>query len=98
MAAVDRGEVTLVESTSILAEVVPEHTRDTELHRLARDSARALLESPTTEFWTSRRTSRRKAGELKAALGLNTWDAVHLATGILAAGRRNRSRPQFPQG
>jgi uncharacterized protein with PIN domain len=50
LAAVDREEVTLVESTAILAEVVPEHGRDTELHALARDAVRALLESPTTQL------------------------------------------------
>ena len=26
----------------------------------------------------------RKAGELKSDLGLHTWDAIHLATAILA--------------
>ena len=50
LAAVDRGEVTLVESTAILAEVQPEHTRDTELHALAREAVRALLESPATQL------------------------------------------------
>jgi len=32
LAAVDRGDVTLVESTAILAEVIPEHRRDHSVH------------------------------------------------------------------
>ena len=85
LAAVDRGEVTLVESTAILAEIVPEHTRDTDLHRLARDAARALLESPTTELVDVSSDVARLAGDLRAKHSLKTWDAVHLATGLLAS-------------
>jgi predicted nucleic acid-binding protein len=84
LAAVDRGEIILVESTAILAEVVPEQARDTELHRLARDAARALLESPTTELVDVSTDVARLAGDLRAKHGLKTWDAVHLATGLLA--------------
>jgi predicted nucleic acid-binding protein len=84
LAAVDRGEVVLVESTAILAEVVPEHARDTELHAAARDSVLALLESPTTELVDVSTTVARKAGALRARHGLKTWDAIHLATAILA--------------
>lgn len=84
LAAVDREEVTLVESTAILAEVVPEHGRDTELHALARDAVRALLESPTTQLVDVSTAVARKAGDLRVKHGLHTWDAVHLATAILA--------------
>lgn len=84
LAAVDRGEVTLVESTAILAEVQPEHTRDTELRAVARDAVRALLEAPATELVDVNTVVARKAGELRVKHGLTTWDAVHLATAILA--------------
>lgn len=84
LAAVDREEVTLVESTAILAEVVPEHGRDSELHAQARDVVRALLESPTTQLVDVSTAVARKAGDLRVKHGLHTWDAVHLATAILA--------------
>jgi len=84
LAAVDRGEVTLVESTSILAEVLPHHTRDTEAHALARRTMLELLESQDTELVDVSTVVARKAGQLKADLGLTTWDAMHLATAILA--------------
>jgi predicted nucleic acid-binding protein len=84
MAAVDRGEVTLVESTAILAEVLPRHARDTETHTRARETIRALLESPETQLVDVNTLVARKAGELRAKHGLKTWDAVHLATSILA--------------
>lgn len=82
--AVDRGEVTLVESTAILAEVLPRHSRDTAAHARARRLIQALLESQTTELVDVSTVVARKAGQLKADLGLTTWDAVHLATAILA--------------
>lgn len=84
LAAVDRGEVTLVESTAILAEVQPEHTKDTEAHALAREAVRALLESPTTQLVDVSTAVARKAGGLRVKHGLTTWDAVHLATAVLA--------------
>ena len=84
LAAVDREEVTLVESTAMLAEVQPEHTRDTELHMLARGTVRALLESPTTELVDVNAVVARKAGQLRVTHNMSTWDAVHLATAIIA--------------
>ncbi len=83
-AAVDRGDVVLVESTAILAEVQPGHVRDTEAHALARDSVRELLMSPDTELLDVSTTVGRKAGNLRTEFGLTTWDAVHLATAIIA--------------
>ena len=83
LAAVDRGEVVLVESTAILAEVQPGHTRDSEQHRRARESVRALLESPTTQLVDVSTAVARKAGSLRVRHGMKTWDAVHLATAIL---------------
>jgi predicted nucleic acid-binding protein len=82
--AIDRGEVTLVESTAILVEVRPAHSGDTGVHALARDTVRSLLESPETELVDVNRMVARKAGELADKHGLATWDAVHLATAILA--------------
>jgi len=84
LAAVDRGAVTLVESTAILAEVLPQHAQDTGAHARARETLRALLESSETELIDVNTVVARKAGELRSALGLKTWDAVHLATAILA--------------
>jgi len=84
LAAVDRGEITLVESTAILAEVVPAHRNDGVGSAIARDTIRALLESPATELVDVSTTVARKAGELRIKHGLTTWDAIHLATAILA--------------
>lgn len=82
LAAVDRGEIALVESTAILAEVQPAHGTDPSRH--ARDTVRALLESPATQLLDVSTAVARKAGELRGKHGLKTWDAVHLATAILA--------------
>ena len=82
--AVDRGEVTLVESTAMLAEVQPEHPRDSGLHALARDTVRTMLESAATELVDVNTVVARKAGELRVKHGMTSWDAVHLATAILA--------------
>lgn len=84
LAAVDRGEIRLVESTAILTEVLPLHTRDTEVHKRARESVRALLESPETQLVDVNTIVARKAGLLRAEHGLKTWDAIHLATAIIA--------------
>ncbi len=84
LAAVDRGEVTLVESTAILTEVQPQHTGDTDSHALARETVRALLESPMTQLVDVSTAVARKAGNLRVEHGLTTWDAVHLATAVLA--------------
>jgi len=83
LAAIDRGEVTLVESTAILAEVVPQYVTSNR-SQLARTAVRALLESPTTQLVDVSTAVARKAGELRVAHGLKTWDAVHLATAVLA--------------
>ena len=99
LAAVDRGEVTLVESTAILAEVQPEHTRDTDAHALAREGVRALLESPTTQLVDVSIAVARKAGVLCVKHGLKTWDAVHLATAVLAGVDVHVVRDhKFPKG
>lgn len=82
--AVDRGEVTLVESTAVLAEVQPKHAMDTRSHTPAREAVRALLESPATELVDVNTVVARMAGELRVKHGMTTWDAVHLATAIVA--------------
>lgn len=84
LAAVDRGEIVLVESTAMLTEVLPKHGRDTPAGRLARQSARELLESPDTRLVDVSPVLARKAGDLRAKHGMTTWDAIHLATAILA--------------
>lgn len=97
LAAVDRGEIRLIESTAILAEVQPEHDSDTSRH--ARDKVRELLESPATQLVDVSTVVARKAGELKASLRLKTWDAVHLATAILGGVDVLVVRDhQFPEG
>ncbi len=75
---------TVVESTAILAEVLRRHARDTEEHSLARQTLRALLKSSETELVDVSTAVARNARELKSDLGLHTWDAIHLATAILA--------------
>lgn len=84
LAAVDRGEISLVESTAILAEVQSGHARDTDSHARAREAVRALLESPETQLVDVSTAVARKAGDLRVKHGLTTWDAVHLATAVLA--------------
>jgi len=84
LAAVDRGDVRLVESTAILVEVLARHPRDTEVHARAREAIRALLESPETQLVDVSTAVARKAADLRVGHGLKTWDAVHLATAILA--------------
>lgn len=83
LAAVDRGAIKLVESTAILTEVLPQHTRDTEIHKRAREGVRALLESPDTQLVDVNTVVARKAGDLRTEFGLKTWDAIHLATAVL---------------
>lgn len=82
--AVDQGTIQLVESTAILAEVLHKHERDTGAHALARSTMRDLLESADTRLVDVSSVIARKAGDLRVALGLKTWDAVHLATAIVA--------------
>lgn len=84
LAAVDRGAVKLVESTAILTEVLPRHARDTPSHTRAREGIRTLLESPDTQLVDVSTVIARKAGDLRTKHGLKTWDAIHLATAILA--------------
>ena len=84
LAAVDRGAIKLVESTAILAEVLPQHARDTGVHIRAREGVRSLLESPETHLVDVNTLVARKAGALRAEHGLKTWDAIHLATAVLA--------------
>lgn len=82
LAAVDRGEVTLFESTAILAEVLPSHPRDVDPS--VRETVRALLEAPETRLVDVSTVVAKKAADLRVVHGLQTWDAVHLATAILA--------------
>lgn len=84
LAAVDRGAIKLVESTAILAEVLPHHARDTDTHKRAREGVRALLQSPDTQLVDVTTVVARKAGDLRAQFGLKTWDSIHLATAVLA--------------
>lgn len=45
---------------------------------------RVLLESPTTELVDVNTVVAREAGHLRVKHGMTTWDAVHLATAVLA--------------
>lgn len=82
--AVDRAEIVLVESTAILVEVRPHHPGDGATNARVRDDLLALLQSEKTRLIDVNLLIARKAGQLAADLGLKTWDAVHLATAILA--------------
>lgn len=84
LAAVDRRVIKLVESTAMLTEVLAKHQRDTPRHVQARVTARALLESRETELIDVSAVVARKAGDLRVEYGLDTWDAIHLATAVLA--------------
>lgn len=84
LAAVDRGEVRLVESTAVLVEVRPHHDGDGEENARTREDLLALLQSRGTQLVDVNTLVARKAGALAADLGLKTWDAIHLATAILA--------------
>lgn len=84
LAAVERGEITLVESTAMLAEVQPAHDGDADLHALAREGVRTLLGAPTTELVDVSAVIARKAGDLRVKHRMSTWDAVHLATAVVA--------------
>jgi predicted nucleic acid-binding protein len=84
LAAVDRGEVRLVESTAILVEVRPHYEDDGAENARVREDLLALLQSRRTQLVDVNTVVARKAGQLAADLGLKTWDAVHLATAILA--------------
>lgn len=80
LAAVDRGEVTLVESTAILAEVLPSHEHGDPAKR---QLILGLLESPQTHLIDVSTVVARRAAELRVQHSLKTWDAVHLATGLV---------------
>lgn len=84
LAAVDRGDLRLVESSAILVEVRPHHDADGEQNARVREHLLALLQSPRTQLVDVNTLVARKAGQLAAELGLKTWDAVHLATAVLA--------------
>jgi len=80
LAAVDRGEVTLVESTAVLAEVLPIHAHGDPAKR---QLILELLESPQTQLIDVSTVVARRAADLRVQHGLKTWDAVHLATGVV---------------
>ncbi len=80
--AVERGEVVLVESTAIFVEVLPVHSDPTGLAR--RREILQLLESAEVELIDVTAVVARKAADLRRQYGLKTWDAVHLATAIVA--------------
>lgn len=46
---------------------------------------RELLESPRTELVDVTTVVARRAAELRVEHGLKTWDAIHLATGIVSS-------------
>lgn len=82
LAAIDRGEITLVESTAILAEVLPSHPGSGGDEK--RQDILQLLDSPDVHYVDVSTVVARKAAQLRVTYGLKTWDAVHLASGICA--------------
>lgn len=80
--AVDADRVTLVESTAILAEVLPIHPHGDPAKR---DIIRDLLESRRTELVDVTTVVARRAADLRIEHGLKTWGAIHLATGIVSS-------------
>lgn len=82
LAAVDRGDVKMVASTGLLAEVLPSHPQNQ--GKPANEAVGQLLEAPETELVDINVRVARKAADYRIAYGLKTWDAVHLATAVLA--------------
>lgn len=82
LAALDAGEAKLIESTAIFVEVLPEHARD--IAPAARGEILALLRSPDVQIVDVGLRVAEKAASLRVQFGLKTWDAVHLATAIVA--------------
>lgn len=79
--AIEAGSVTVVESTAILAEVLPTHqTGDPQ----RRQAILELLESSAVDLVDVSTVIARRAADLRMAHGLKTWDAIHLATGLVA--------------
>ncbi|MGL5929504.1 MAG: type II toxin-antitoxin system VapC family toxin [Dermatophilaceae bacterium] len=78
---VDAGHISIVESTAIIAEVLPGHS---EGDPSARDAILARLESPEVQLIDVSTVVARKAAELRTTFRLKTWDAIHLATAIVA--------------
>lgn len=81
MTSVARGETVLVESSAIFAEVLPEHGGGDAKRR---GEILTLLQSVEVQLVDVSVLIARKAGDLRVEHGLQTWDAVHLATSILA--------------
>ena len=82
--AIDRGDIQLVQSTAMLVELRPRHPRDNSTHAKIRSDLVALLRSPRTQLVDVNTLVARKAAELAVNHGLKTWDAIHLATAVLA--------------
>lgn len=78
--AVDREEVTLVESTAILAEVLPSHPRGDPAKR---ELILELIESPRTDLVDVTTVIARHAAAFRVEYNLKTWDAIHLATAVV---------------
>lgn len=79
--AVDGGQLTLVKSTAILAEVLPSHPRGDPAKR---QLILELLESPQTELVDVTTIVASRAAAFRVEHGLKTWDAIHLATAVVS--------------
>lgn len=79
--AVDRDEVTLVESTAILAEVLPSHPSGDPTKR---ELILELLESARTDLVDVTTVVARRAAAFRVEYNLTTWDAIHLATAVIS--------------
>jgi len=77
------GEIQLVESPAILAEVPPKHESDNASGGGKRLLIRGLLESEGVEYVDLTTAVARKAGDYMVSYGLNSMDAIHLATAVL---------------
>lgn len=81
-AAVEAKSVTLVESSAILAEVLPQHAGDMSPEK--RQQILELLESENVQLVDVSSVVASRAAEFRVQYRLKTWDAVHLATSIIA--------------
>lgn len=77
------GEIQLVESPAILTEVPPKHEGDNASRGGKRLMILGLLESEAVEYVDLTTAVARKAGDYMVSYGLDSMDAIHLATAVL---------------
>ena len=78
---IDSGLITLVLSTAIMVEVLPNDPRDTNL--IMRHRIQQLLDSSKTKLVDLTPVVARKAVEYQRTYHLKSMDSIHLATAVI---------------